>query len=273
MTSRTECIDTGTPDLLALRSERVLVLTMNRPQSRNALSIEMLEAIEQQLAVAESDRSIGCIVLTGAERGFCAGGDIKAMTGAGEHQISATFIQRQQHLQRATSGKLFAMPKPTLAVINGPAAGAGLSLAMACDLRTMSSETFLITAFAKLGLSGDFGGTYFVSQLVGSAKARELFYFSERVSADEALRLGLTNRLFKPAELMEESLALAKKLASGPGLALGFMKENLNRALTASADECLDVEATLHISCAATQDHREAATAFLEKRVPIFEGC
>ena len=265
-------IDTGTDDLLARREGRVLVLTMNRPAARNALSIPMLDALEDQLARAEADRDVGCIVLTGTEGAFCAGGDVKAMTVAGEDQTSPSWVPRQRHYQRATSGKLFEMPKPTIAAINGPAAGAGFSLAMACDLRTMATTTFLTTAFAKVGLSGDFGGTYFASQLLGSAKARELFYLSDRVTAEEALRIGLANWLHEPDRLLDATLEVAARLASGPAIALGFMKENLNRALTSPAGECLDIEAALHISCTTTSDHREAAAAFVEKRTPVFGG-
>lgn len=265
-------IDTGTSDLLAERRGRVLVLKMNRPTARNALSLEMIEGLEGQLAGAEADNSIGCVVLTGADGAFCAGGDVKAMTTAGEEQTSPGWVPRQRHFQRATSGKLFLMPKPTIAAINGPAAGAGFSLAMACDLRTMSADTFLTTAFSKVGLSGDFGGAYFATQLLGTAKARELFYFSERIASAEALQLGLVNRVLPANDLMAATLELAERLAAGPSIALGFMKENLNRALMASALECLDVEAALHVASATTADHREAAAAFVEKRSPVFSG-
>ena len=265
-------IDTGTPDLLASRHDRVLILTMNRPTSRNALSTAMLNALERQLTCAESDVQIGCIVLTGAAGAFCAGGDVKAMASGQENMSGTAKVQLQRKIQRDTAGKLFAIMKPTIAAINGPAAGAGLSLALACDLRTMASEAFLMTAFGRVGLSGDFGGTYFLSQLVGTAKAREICYLSERIAAAEALQLGLTNRVFNASELIEETLALATRLASGPSIALGFMKENLNRALVATPEECLDLEATHHIYCTTTRDHHEAAAAFVEKREPLFEG-
>ncbi len=275
MTDQPQEIATGTTDLLAHREDRILILTMNRPKVRNALSTEMLVAMADQLASAEADDTIGCVVLTGADGAFCAGGDVEAMAStaaAGESNTSPKLVQWQRRLQNATAGRLFAMPKPTIAAINGPAAGAGFSLAMACDLRTMSAATFMTTAFAKVGLSGDFGGTYFVSQLVGSAKARELFFLSERIAAEEALRLGLVNWTYAPEILREETIALAKRLSSGPTLSLGYMKENLNRALIASATECLDAEAALHIACTDTYDHKEAAAAFVQKRPPRFSG-
>lgn len=273
LTVQTIRIDTGTDDLLAQREGRVLILSMNRPMARNALSLEMVTAMEEQLARGEADNEIACIVLTGTEGAFCAGGDVTAMAVAGEDETSPSWLQRQRRLQQATAGKLFTMPKPTIAAINGPAAGAGFSLAMACDLRTMSTDALLTTAFAKIGLSGDFGGTYFISQLIGTAKARELFYLSDRIMADEALQLGLVNRLYAPDVLLEETLALAARLASGPSIAVGFMKENLNRALLSSVADCLDTEAALHIACLTTGDHREAAAAFVEKRPPVFKGC
>jgi 2-(1,2-epoxy-1,2-dihydrophenyl)acetyl-CoA isomerase len=139
-------------------------------------------------------------------------------------------------------------------------------------MRTMVEGTFMTTAFAKVGVSGDFGGTYFITQLVGTAKARELFFLSERITAEEALRLGLVNWVH-PAETFETaSLALARQLASGRTLALGYMKDNLNRALVASAIECLDSEAASYIACTETQDHKETALAFVEKRPPRFSG-
>ena len=267
-----EDIDTGTPDLLASRQGRVLVLTMNRPASRNALSLAMVEALQQQLAMAAADDRVGCIVLTGASGAFCAGGDVKAMAASDAVQTHADKVRQQRDVHRSTSGMLFSMSKPTIAAVNGAAAGAGLSLALACDLRTMSSETLMMTAFAKVGLPGDFGLTYFLTQVAGTAKARELFYLSDRIPAAEALRLGLTNWVFKPSVLMDETMALASRIASGPSVALGLMKENLNHALLGTPEECLNLEATHHIHCTTTHDHQEATAAFVEKRTPVFEG-
>ncbi|HUO13274.1 MAG TPA: enoyl-CoA hydratase-related protein, partial [Caulobacteraceae bacterium] len=181
-------------------------------------------------------------------------------------------IHRQRVNQRATAGRLFKMPKPTLAALPGAAAGAGLSLALACDLRIMASNAILTTAFAKVGFSGDYGGAYFLTQLVGSAKARELYYLSDRVSAEEALRLGLTNWVCEPEALATKTREIALRLAKGPTVAYRYMKENLNRAMAGEVDDCLDLEATHHIHCGQTADHREAAQAFVEKREPVFHG-
>ncbi|MBL8380104.1 MAG: enoyl-CoA hydratase [Burkholderiales bacterium] len=269
-------IDTGTEDLKASLAEGVLTLTMNRPEARNALSRPMLDAMARQLAAAELDSAVKCIVLTGAGKGFCAGGDVKGMAAAGDGTAGSQGIDAAIHRQRlshhATAGKLFKMPKPTLAALPGPAAGAGLSLALACDMRIMASTAILTTAFARVGFSGDYGGTYFLTQLVGSAKAREMYFLSDRISADEALRLGLANWVCAPEDLQAKAREIAMRLASGPTVAYRYMKENLNRAMAGDADDCLDLEATHHIHCGQTEDHREATKAFVAKREPVFKG-
>ncbi len=269
-------IDTGTQDLLADLDHGVLTLTLNRPDARNAMSRAMNDALAAQLASAELDPEVKCVVLTGAGKGFCAGGDVKGMAASGDGTVGSNTIDaaihRQRVNQRATAGKLFSMPKPTIAALPGAAAGAGFSLALACDLRIMSTSAILTTAFAKVGFSGDYGGTYFLTQLVGSAKARELYYLSERVSAEEALRLGLANWICAPEALAEKTREIALRLASGPTVAYRYMKENLNRAMAGDVDDCLDLEATHHVHCGQTEDHREAAKAFVEKREPVFKG-
>lgn len=274
--SESHDIDTGTPDLLARLEAGVLTLTMNRPEARNAMSRAMNQALQEQLAQAEFDPAVRCIVLTGAGNGFCAGGDVKGMAAAGDGTVGALTIDqaihRQRVNQRATAGKLFKIPKPTLAALPGAAAGAGLSLALACDLRILSSKAVMTTAFARVGFSGDYGGSYFLTQLVGSAKARELYFLSERVGADEALRLGLANWVCAPEELAARTRELALRLAGGPTVAYRYMKENLNRAMAGEVDDCLDLEATHHIHCGQTEDHREAARAFVAKREPVFHG-
>ena len=272
----TSTIDTGTSDLLAHLDHGILTLTMNRPEARNAMSRAMNTALQQQLATAELDPEVRCIVLTGAGKGFCAGGDVKSMAASGDGTVGAQTIDqaiaRQRVNQRATAGKLFKMPKPTLAVLAGPAAGAGLSLALACDLRIMSSTAIMTTAFAKVGFSGDYGGTYFMTQLIGAAKARELYFLSDRIDATEAMRLGLTNWVVTPDDLSNKTHEIAQRLARGPTVAYRYMKENLNRAMGGDIDDCMDLEATHHVHCGQTEDHRNATKAFVEKREPTFNG-
>ena len=196
----------------------------------------MNAALGEQLAWAELATEVKVVVLTGAGQGFCAGGDVKGMNsrneGGSSRSRSTSPSTARGVGQRATAGKLFTMPKPTIAALPGPAAGAGLSLALACDLRIMAKTAIMTTAFARVGFSGDYGGTYFLTQLVGSAKARELYYLSERVTADEALRLG-PDQLGRRAgrRWQAKTREVAARLAAGPTIAYRYMKENLNRAM------------------------------------------
>ena len=272
-----ETVNTGTDDLLGELDDGVLTLTMNRPEARNAMSGEMTAAMSEQLAIAELNPEVRCIVLTGAGKGFCAGGDVKGMAASGDGTVGSNTIDgaihRQRVNQRATAGKLFGMPKPTIAALPGAAAGAGLSLALACDLRVMASNAIMTTAFGRVGFSGDYGGTFFMSQLVGTAKARELYFLSDRVSAEEALRLGLTNWVCEADELATKTKEIADRLAKGPTVAYRYMKENFARAISSGdVDDCLDLEATHHVHCGQTEDHRNATKAFVEKKEPVFQG-
>jgi 2-(1,2-epoxy-1,2-dihydrophenyl)acetyl-CoA isomerase len=271
-------LDTGTEDLRAEIDDGVAVITMNRPDRRNAFSHAMVAALGAVLAQVEIDETVGCVVLTGAGGAFCAGGDVKNIAapptdrGNGAGRSLDARIHRQRLSQRATSGRLWSMPKPTIAAIGGPAAGAGLSLALACDLRYAVPGAVLTTAFAKVAFSGDYGGTWFLTQLVGSSKAKELYYFSERLSAEDARQLGIVNAVFPPADFEREVMERARRLAQGPSIAYRYMKENLNRAVSGELGDCMDLEATHHVHTGLTEDHREAAQAFTAKREPRFHG-
>jgi 2-(1,2-epoxy-1,2-dihydrophenyl)acetyl-CoA isomerase len=164
------------------------------------------------------------------------------------------------------------MPKPTIAMVRGAAAGAGLSLALACDIRIAGDTARLGTAFSRVGYSGDFGGSFYLTQLVGTAKARELYFTGDVVDAHQALALGLVNRVVPDTMLEEETMALAARLAAGPRVALRYMKRNMNAAESGTLHEVLDLEAWHHTRCGLTEDHREAARAFVEKRAPVFRG-
>lgn len=270
-------VETGTDDLLADLTDGVLTLTMNRPEARNAMSDAMTGALAQQLEHAELNSAVKVIVLTGAGKGFCAGGDVKGMAASGDGTVGDNTIDaaihRQRLNQRGTTGRLYSMPKPTIAALPGAAAGAGLSLALACDMRIMASSAMMTTAFAKVGFSGDYGGTFFMSQLVGTAKARELYFLSDRVNAEQALDLGLTNWVCEADELTAKANEIALRLASGPSVAYRYMKENFARALSSGdVNDCLDLEATHHVHCGQTEDHKNATKAFVEKRDPVFVG-
>jgi 2-(1,2-epoxy-1,2-dihydrophenyl)acetyl-CoA isomerase len=270
-------VETGTDDLLADLTDGVLTLTMNRPEARNAMSDAMTGALAQQLEKAELNSAVKVIVLTGAGKGFCAGGDVKGMAASGDGTVGDNTIDaaihRQRLNQRGTAGRLYSIPKPTIAALPGAAAGAGLSLALACDMRIMASSAMMTTAFAKVGFSGDYGGTFFMSQLVGTAKARELYFLSDRVNAEQALDLGLTNWVCEADELAAKANEIALRLASGPSVAYRYMKENFARALSSGdVNDCLDLEATHHVHCGQTEDHKNATKAFVEKRDPVFVG-
>jgi len=262
-------------DLIETFTDGVAVLTMNRPEARNALSNDMLERFLEALPRLAANPAVGAVVVTGAARAFCAGGDVKgfaATDGGANHGASpeqAAFTLRQK---MEVSRWLHDMPKPTIASIPGAAAGAGLSIALACDFRIAAKGAKITTAFAKVGLSGDFGGTYFLTQLIGSARAKELYLLSDIITAEDAERIGLVNRAVDPDQLEAETLALAKRLANGPKITLGLMKRNLNLAEKGDMLLSFETEAINHSRSAATEDHAEAARAFVEKRAPAFKG-
>jgi 2-(1,2-epoxy-1,2-dihydrophenyl)acetyl-CoA isomerase len=263
--------------LIAERRDGVLYLTMNRPDRLNALSDSMIAGLLEQLTRAVSDNEVGAIVLTGAGRGFCAGGDIGRMRERNEASGNggqSSLPQRIAALRRSeeVSLLLHEMPKVTIAAVNGPAAGAGLSICLACDIRIASDQARLGTAFARVGFSGDFGGTYFLTNLVGTAKARELYFSGEMLNAEEALRLGMVNRVVPAASLADEVHAYAKRIASGPRVAYAYMKANLNAALHSDVRAMLDREALGQSLTGLTEDHKEAVKAFLEKREAKFQG-
>ena len=265
----------ATEDLLVDLTDGVLTLTFNRPDARNALTPFMLETMAQELAAAELNPDVRCIVLTGAGGAFCAGGDVKAM--AASHASGETFdhtvrMERQRASHRATSLRLYEMSKPTIAAIPGPAAGAGFSLALSCDMRIAAETAIMTTAFAKVGLSGDYGGTYLLTKIVGTAKARELYLLADRIDMAEAQRLGIVNWVVPSDELPARTRELARRLASGPSVAHRLIKDNLNRSLKATFAECLDMESANMATARTTDDHREASTAFAEKRTPSFRG-
>lgn len=264
-----------TQELLASINDGIATLTMNRPASRNALSRDMVQAMHAALTAYATDPAIRLIVLTGAGQAFCSGGDVKGFAQAASGAApSMPFDQRVIDLRQRMdlSRLLHEVPKPTLAVIPGPAAGAGLSLALACDLRLAADNAKLTTAFARVGLSGDFGGSYFLSHLVGASRARELYFTGRVVLADEALRLGMVDRVVPAADLGLATQQWARELAALPTVALGYMKRNLNLGQRASLSDVLDAEAVHMVRTFDTDDHKDAAAAFVDKRTPRFNG-
>ncbi len=271
------------PDVLFdKRPDGVALVTLNRPESLNAMGGDLMPLLARHLRECAEDRQVRCVVLTGAGRGFCSGGDVKGMAARGGRDGQATqtsaaasfarAVETLRESQRATSYSLHTMPKPTIAMVNGHAVGAGLSLALACDLRIASDRAKFGTIFRNVAFSGDYGGSYFLQKLVGIGKARELYLTSEIVDANEALRIGMVNRVVPHNQLEEETMKLASLLAAGPTLAYARMKENLTRGEDCDLMTALDLEAMNMSLSGLSDDHREAARAFVEKRPPVFRG-
>src|SRR3954454_20337028 len=247
----------------------LLTITMNRPDQRNALNVEMTSGLIDAARRASEDHQVRAVLLKGAGGTFCVGGDVKAMAeGKAPLPYEAKMATLRSRME--VSRILHELPKPVVAQVDGAAAGAGLSIALACDLRVASESAKITTAFAKVGLSGDFGGTYFLTHLLGSAKARELYLISPVLTAQEALALGMVTRVVPDAEIDAAARELAMSLAQGPSVTLGYIKKNINNAEHLSLEACFDAEAMHHSRCSDTADHKEAAKAFVEKRKPVF---
>ena len=259
-------------DLLETREDGVAILTFNRPDRANALSSELVLALRKRLLEIATDADVGAVVITGAGKAFCAGGDVRAMAESGRFDGAEEIVIADLRARMEVARLLHEIPKPTIAMVNGPAAGAGMAMALACDLRFAGRAARFVTAFAKIGFSGDFGGSYFLSRLVGTAKARELYFTSEPVHADEALALGMVNRVHADDMLREATIDFARELARGPRIAFGLIKQNMNLAETAELSTFLDAEARRMVRSARTEDHREGSRAFIEKRRPVFKG-
>ena len=265
-------IDTGTDELLCELRDRVATVTLNKPEKRNALGDILTPALREVLLRLEADPTVGCVVITGAGKAFCAGGDVTEM-GSTTPTVKRAQDERVAELtrkQEALTLRLYELAKPTIAALPGPAAGAGLSIALACDLRLAADTAFLTTAFVNIGLSGDYGSSWFLNRLVGQAKAKELMFLSERVGAEECLRLGLVNGVFPAATFREDAHAYAKRIANGPATALRLMKRNLNRGALQGLRESLAMEAQHLVLSGQSEDAKEAISAFVEKRTPNF---
>jgi len=262
--------------VLYAQDGHVATITLNRPARLNTLGEDLSERALEALERASDDPEVRAVILTGAGRAFCAGGDLRAMAeGNTVRELATTSHQgRIEHLRRMmrSSQLLHEMPKVTIAAINGACAGAGLGWACACDLRFAGVSARFNVAFRDAGLSGDFGGTWTLSRIVGAARARELYLLSPRFDAAEAERIGLVSRTVPDGDLMAYARSVADEIVSSAPVAVRLMKENLNDALRLSFSELLDREAERHVRASQTQDHREAALAFLEKRKPVFRN-
>lgn len=253
----------------------IATITLNRPESLNAMSGELLNRlVEVGKQVAEDD-DVRAVVLTGAGRAFCAGGDIRGMgeraERAGAEPALAAAIAPLR-AQEEISVYLAEMPKPTIAALNGATAGAGMSIALACDFRIMGDAAQIVPAFSKIGFSGDFGGTWFLQRLVGPSRAREIYFLSEPILPEQALAEGIVTKVVPHADVMDEAMALATRFANGPTLAYGRIKRNFTVGATGTLSDALDTEAEGMTALRNTEDHRSASLAFLSKQEPVFKG-
>jgi len=259
------------PVLLESVHEGIAVLVMNRPERMNALNNELATALHSSLQRIAKDDSIRVIVLTGAGRAFCAGGDLEAI-GKGRESNN---LKQLEPILRAGMGVVLTMrtmPQPVIAAVNGAAAGAGMNVALAADIRISAEEATFGQNFAKVGLFPDYGGTYFLPELVGPSKAAEMFYTGDMIDAQTALRLGLVSRVVPAAHLEAEVKTLAQKIASGPPLAIRAVKKVMFAEQKEALERALEVEVEHQMKCFASEDCLEGVHAFFEKRAPKFQG-
>ena len=252
--------------------ERVAYLTLNRPERLNALTFEVYRELTDAFAALRSEREVRAVVITGAGRAFCSGGDVRDIIG----ELQGRGAEGLLEFTRMTCElvrNIRLLRKPVIASLNGTAAGAGACIALASDLRVASTEARIAFLFVRVGLSGaDMGAAHLLPRLVGLAKATELLYTGDFITAEEALSFGLYNRVVAPERLAEETRELAERLARGPSFALAVTKEMLDRELDLSLDTALELEAQAQAICMQHPDYREAYEAFMEKREPRFEG-
>jgi enoyl-CoA hydratase/carnithine racemase len=275
MTNETT-IDTGTDELLCVIRDRVAIITLNRPEVRNALSDTLSPALRAMIKTCGENPAVGALLLTGAGNAFCAGGNVKGM---GAHRdkkkLEMSYDEKVADLQdrqRLLTGALVSLRKPTIAALPGPAVGAGLAIAMACDIRIAAQSAFVSTGYLRVALSGDYGIAWLLTRIVGTARARELMFTGEKVDAARCEQIGLVNRVVPDERLQAEGFALAKSIADGPTLALRYMKDNLDEALLFDFATARDHEAERLIRLTTTADHKEAVQAFIEKRKAVFRG-
>ncbi len=249
----------------------MLTLTMNRPDKLNSLNVELTTALLDAFRCAAADPQLRAIILTGAGRAFCAGGDLALITdarGRNAGQELESLIRGGSQLALAICDTLV----PVLAAVNGPAAGAGMNVALACEIRIASENASFGQNFAKVGLFPDFGGTYFLPRLVGPARAAEMFYTGEMISAAEAERIGVVNHVVPHDRLVEEARTLAVQLAAAPPIAARAVKKVLFGSERAALERALELEVQQQVKCFLSEDCTEGLRAFFEKRAPQFKG-
>lgn len=277
------------PLVLEHLEDGVLTLTLNRPERLNALNPPLMRALTEAVGAAAVNHHARVVVITGAGKAFCAGGDIGGKPEKKEQSAEEKAAATERAAKRApdnvttridwlrgnmeASRMLYEMGKPTIAMIRGATVSVGMALAAACDFRVVSERASFTTAFARAGLTGDYGASYFLTRLLGGARARELMLLSDTVDAEQAHAMGMVSRLVPDDELEAATMALARRLAVGPSATYRLMKKNLAAAAEGTLADVLDLEATHMVLAAQTDEHREAVRAFVEKRPPVFHGA
>ena len=255
--------------VLTEKNDNILTVTMNRPKALNSLHPVLMHQIIDALDEAEKDDDVKVIVLTGAGKGFCAGGDIQYMD-----ELENNVMLGRQYIVDGVkvSEKIMTLKKPVVAMVNGVAAGAGFNLALACDIIFCDKRARFAQSFAKVGLIPDAGGTYLLPRVVGLAKAKEIMFTADLIDSEEALKLGIVNHAYDTEELAEKTYEYAKRLAEMPPISLDFIKKAVNASLENGLTEMLELEVNLQTICLQTEDNKEGLAAFKEKRQAKFTG-
>lgn len=262
----------SSPGLLVEQSNRVALLTLNRPSVLNAFNSDLLAELTRALRDVERDEGIAAVIITGAGRAFCAGQDLQERRAIFEQGEVPHLGQGLRERYKPMIMRIRTMEKPVIAALNGVAAGAGCGLALACDLRTASTQASLIQSFARVGLALDSGSSFFLSRIVGLGRAFEIALTGDAVPAEEALRIGLVNHVYPPDELLPRTQELAERLAHGATRAIGLIKRDINRALSVDLDTALDYESYQQEIAGQTEDFQEGVLSFIDKRAPQFRG-
>jgi len=250
----------------------IATLTLNRPERLNALGDSLRDDLHDAIVRSSVDPDVRVIVVTGAGKGFCAGGDVKAMNENREAGRERPVLEKVAPSRDRTLLAMQDAPQPIIAAVNGAAAGAGMNLALACDIRIASTAARFAQAFVRRGLHPDWGGTYFLPRIVGMAKAAEMIFTGDLIDADEALRLGIVSRVVPPEELMPAVHELARKIATGPPVAIRLARRALYHNAECDLRQALEFETFAQNVCQDTEDAREGIRAFVEKRAPVFRG-
>ena len=252
--------------------DAVATLTLNRPDRLNALGGTLRDDLHDAITRSAADPEVRVMIITGAGKGFCAGGDVKAMNEAKEGRRERPLMEKIAPGRDRTLLAMRDAPQPIIAAVNGAAAGAGMNLALGCDLRLASTAAKFSQAFVKRGLHPDWGGTYFLPRVVGMAKACELIFTGAMIDAAEALRLGIVSQVLPPEELLPAAQTLARAIAAGPPIAIRLAKRGLYRNAESDLRTALEYETFAQNTCFETEDATEGIRAFVEKRAPQFKG-